>query len=150
MRLVCEREPVNFVNEKIDVGGFAAIINARLCAQARVANAIAFCWFGGGLAIALSLTGLGLAFAFYGYSYTLSVRPAAERTARSLVEALERAELKTTVTGTMALAPNSELRLASGQTVRLDEGATIKLDPNSSVRVVGDLKIDMPQPTLAS
>jgi len=47
----------------------------------------------------------------------------------------------------MSLAPNSEVRLASGQTVRVEEGTTVKLDPSSSVRVVGDLKIDMPQPS---
>jgi hypothetical protein len=47
----------------------------------------------------------------------------------------------------MTLAPKSELRIADGQMVRLDEGTTVKLDPNSSVRVVGDLRIDMPQPT---
>ena len=27
------------------------------------------------------------------------------------------------------------------------DAATVKLDPNSSVRVVGDLKVDMPQPS---
>jgi hypothetical protein len=31
--------------------------------------------------------------------------------------------------------------------VRVEEGTTVKLDPSSSVRVVGDLKIDMPQPS---
>jgi hypothetical protein len=47
----------------------------------------------------------------------------------------------------MSLAPNSELKLALGQTVKLDQSAVVKLDPNSSVRVVGDLKVDMPQPS---
>lgn len=47
----------------------------------------------------------------------------------------------------MSLAPNSEVKLASGRTVRLDEGATVKLDPSSSVRVVGDFKVDVPQPS---
>jgi hypothetical protein len=88
-----------------------------------------------------------LASAFYGYGHMLSVRPAAEQTAKALVQALEHAKLTTTVSGTMSLSPDSELRLAPGQTVKLDEGATVKLDPTSSVRVVGDLKIDMPQPS---
>jgi hypothetical protein len=41
----------------------------------------------------------------------------------------------------------SELKLATGQTVKLAEGAIVGLDPNSSVRVIGNLKIDMPQPS---
>ncbi len=95
--------------------------------------------------VACCLTSLGLALALYGYSYVISVKPAAELTAKALVDALEKAAIKTTVSGTMSLAPNSELRLASGQTVKLAEGATVKLDPNSSVRVAGDIK--MPQPS---
>jgi hypothetical protein len=91
--------------------------------------------------------GQSLAAAFYGYSYVVSVKPAAEQAAKALVEALERTQLKTIVSGTMSLAPNSEVKLASGQTVRLEEGTTVKLDPSSSVRVIGDLKIDMPQPS---
>jgi hypothetical protein len=130
-----------------DIGGLAAVINSRLSAEARMAKAIAFAWLCGGSAIALSLSGLGLAFAFYGYSYMLSVAPAAEQTAKALVAALERANFKTTVSGKMSLSPGSELSLAPGQTIRLGEGAIVKLDPSSSVRVVGDLKIDMPQPS---
>src|ERR1700694_1863476 len=130
-----------------DVGGFAAVINSRLGAEARVAKAISFGWFSGGLAIALCLTALGGASAFYGYSYMLSVKPAAEEVAKALVDAIQRAELKTTVMGTMSLAPNSEVVLAPGQIVRFNEGATVKLDPNSTIRVVGDLKIDVPQPS---
>jgi hypothetical protein len=130
-----------------DLGGLAAVINSRLAADARVAKAIGFAWLCGGSAIALGLTGLGVALAFYGYSYMLSVKPAAEQTAKALVAALEHAELKTTVSGTMSLSPNSQLGLAPGQVVKLAEGAIVKLDPNSSVRVVGDLKIDMPQPS---
>jgi hypothetical protein len=53
--------------------------------------------------------------------------------------------MKTTVSGTMSLSANSQLKLASGQTLKLEEGSTLKLDPNSSVHVVGDLK--MPQPS---
>jgi hypothetical protein len=132
-------------DDKSDIGGLAAIINARLGAEARVAKAIAFGWLCGGTAIALCLTGLGFAAAFYGYSFMLSVKPAAEQAAKALVAAFERAELKTTVSGVMSLSPGTELRLASGQTVKFDESATVRLDPKSSVRVVGDVK--MPQPS---
>jgi hypothetical protein len=132
-------------NENTDVGGLAAVINSRLAAEARIAKAVAFGWLCGGAAIALCLTALGIAAAFYGYSYMLSVKPAAELTAKALVNALERTELKASVSGTMSLSPNSELKLASGQTVRLEDGTTVKLDPNSSVRVVGD--VIMPQPS---
>jgi hypothetical protein len=75
----------------------------------------------------------------------LSVKPAAEQTAKALVNSLEHAELKTTVSGTMSLSPDSELKLAGGQTVKLEENTTVKLDPSSTVRVIGDLK--MPQPS---
>jgi hypothetical protein len=132
-------------DEKLDVGGLAAVINSRLAAEARIASAIAFGWLCGGAAIALCLTGLGVAAAFYGYSFMLSVKPAAEQTAKALVQAFERAEIKTTVSGVMSLSPKAELRLANGQTIKLDERATVRLDPNSSIRVVGDLK--MPQPS---
>jgi len=131
-------------DEKLDVGGLAAVINSRLAAEARVAKAIAFGWLCGGTAIALCLTGLGVAAAFYGYSFMLSVKPAAEQTAKALVQAFERAELKTSVSGVMSLSPDTELRLASGQTVKLKEGAMVRLDPNASVRVVGDIKIPKP------
>jgi hypothetical protein len=47
----------------------------------------------------------------------------------------------------MTLSPDSEITLARGQTVRLEEGATVKLDSASSVRIVGDLKVDVPQPS---
>lgn len=77
----------------------------------------------------------------------ISVKPAAEQAANALVQAIEHAELKTTVTGTMSLTKNSEVQLAAGQSVKLEDGAIVKLDPNSSVRVVGDLKIDIPQPS---
>jgi hypothetical protein len=39
------------------------------------------------------------------------------------------------------------LRLASNQSVKIEDGSTIKLDPASSIRVVGDLKLDVPQPS---
>jgi hypothetical protein len=131
-------------NEKIDIGGLAAVINSRLAAEARIAKAIAFGWLCGGTAIALCLTGLGVAAAFYGYSFMLSVKPAAEQTAKALVQAFEHAKLKTTVSGVVFLSPNTELRVASGQTVKLEEGAMVRLDPNASVRVVGDIKIPKP------
>jgi hypothetical protein len=131
--------------ENIDLAGIAAAINSRLAAEARVAKAVAFGWLCGGTAIVLCLTGLGIVAAFYGYSSTLSAKPAAEQAAKAIAASIERAELKTTVSGVMSLAPNTELRLASGQTIRLEEGATVKLDPNASVRVTGDLK--MPQPS---
>ena len=127
-----------------DVSGFAAIINSRLNAESRIAKAVAFGWSCAGAAIFLCLTGAGIASSFLGYSYMLSVRPAAEKTARALVAALERAQLKTSVSGTMALAPNSELKLAAGQTVKLEDGAIIALDPKSTVRVVA---LDTPQPS---
>jgi hypothetical protein len=133
-------------DEKLDVGGLAAVINSRLAAEARIAKAIAFGWLCGGTAIALCLTGLGVAAALYGYSFILSVKPAAEQTAKALVQAFERAELKTTVSGVMSLSPNTELRLASGQTVKLNEDAMVRLDPNASVRVVGDIKMPTPSP----
>jgi hypothetical protein len=132
-------------DERVDVTGLAAVINSRLASQARVAKAISFGWLCGGVAVACCLSSLGLALALYGYSHMISVKPAAEETAKALVEAIEKAELKTTVSGTMSLSPNSELRLASGQTIKLAEGTTVKLDPNSSVRVAGDIK--MPQPS---
>jgi hypothetical protein len=132
-------------DQNTDVAGLAAVINSRLAAEARMAQAIGFGWLCGGTAIALGLTGLGFAAAFYGYSFMLSVKPAAEETARALVEALERTKLKTTVSGVMSLSPDAGLKLATGQMIKLQDGAMIRLDPNSSVRVVGDIK--MPQPS---
>jgi hypothetical protein len=139
---------VNADDESVmDVGGLAAVINSRLAAEARVSKAIAFSWLCGGAAISACMIGLGLACAFLGYSYMLSVRPAAEQTAQALVKAFEHVELKAIVSGQMALSPNSEIKLAESQTVKLNEGATVKLDPNSSIRVIGDLKYDIPQPS---
>jgi hypothetical protein len=129
------------------LGGFAAVINSRLAAEARVARAVGFTWLCGGWAIACCLIGCGLALALYGYSYMISVVPAAELTAKALSDAFKRAELKTIVSGSMSLSPESELTIASGQTVRLQDGAIVKLDPSSSVRIVGDLKVDIPQPS---
>jgi hypothetical protein len=147
MRVVPKWGSVVPDDRNIDVGGLAAVINSRLAAEARIARAISFGWIGGGTAIALCLTGLGCAAALYGYSYMISVKPVAEGVATALVQAIEYAELKTSVTGTMSLAENSEVHLAAGQSVKLEDGAIVKLEPNSSVRVVGDLKIDIPQPS---
>jgi hypothetical protein len=47
----------------------------------------------------------------------------------------------------MNLSPDSELTIAKGQSVHLQDGASVKLDPSSSVRIVGDLKVDVPQPS---
>jgi hypothetical protein len=130
-----------------DLGGFAAVITSRLAAESRIARAIGFAWLCGGWAIACGLIGSGLALAFLGYSYMISVGPAAELTAKALGDAFKRAELRTIVSGSMSLSPESELTLASGQTVRLQEGAVVKLDSSSSVKIVGDLKVDIPQPS---
>jgi hypothetical protein len=131
-------------DENLDLAGLTAIINSRLASEARVAKAIGFGWLCGGLAIASCLSAIGLAFALYGYSYTISVEPVAEQTARAVVEALERAELNTTVSGTMSIAANTELTLAPNQTIKLLEGTTVKIDPNSTVRVVDDFKFPQP------
>jgi hypothetical protein len=130
-----------------DVESFASVINSRLAAEARVSKAVGFGWLCGGWAIAFCLTGLGIAAALYGYSFMMSVTPAAHLTATAIRDAFTRAELRTFVTGTLSLAPDSELTLAANQTVKLVEGAVVKLDPNSSVRVIGDLKVDVPQPS---
>jgi len=129
-----------------DIGAFAAVINSRLAADARIANARAFGWLCAGLAIACCLIALGSAAALYGYSRMISVAPATELIASALSDAFNRASIKTSVSGSMKLA-STEVVLARGQTVELAEGATVKLDNDSSVRVVGDLKTDLPQPS---
>jgi hypothetical protein len=133
--------------DNINVGSLAAVINARLVAQGQIARAVAFSWLCGGAAVAACMIGLGFVFAFLGYSHMLSVKPAAEQTAQALAKALNGAELKAVVSGSIPLSPNSEVNLAAGQTVTLKDGATVKLDPNSAIRVVGDLKYNLPQPS---
>src|SRR5260370_23646812 len=130
-----------------DVESFAAVINSRLAAEARISKARAFGWICGGWAIASCLIGIGIATALYGYSLMISVKPASEQIASALSDAFAHAELKNYVTGKLSLTPGSELTLAPNQTVKLAEGAVVKLDPNSSVRVVGDIKVDVPQPS---
>lgn len=134
-------------DDSSDLRGLAAVINQRLAAQARIARATAFGWVCAGGAIAFVLVGMGAALALIGYSSTLSVRPAAEDMASSLARAFSDAEIKTKVSGQMTLAPDSLVKLAPNQTVKFQEGTIVKLDPDSSVRVVGDLKIDVPQPS---
>jgi hypothetical protein len=130
-----------------EVRGFAAIINSRLLAEARVARAMSFAWICAGATIAIVLTGLGVAVSFVGYSRLNNLSAAAEIISRSLADAIQRTELKSIVSGKMALSPNSEVRLAPGQVIRLAEGATVKLDPSSSVRIIGNMKVDVPQPS---
>jgi hypothetical protein len=115
-------------------------------ADARIKKALAFGWFCGGCAIAVCLISAGLAAALLGYSYMISVNPAAEIAAKALGDAFQKAKIKTSVTGTMVLA-NTEVSLAKDQTVKLAEGSVVKLDPLSSVRVTGDFKTDVPQPS---
>lgn len=133
-------------NQDTNFGGLAATLNSQLGAESRIANAVGFAWLCGGIAISLALSGLGLALGFYGYSHMLSVEPSAKQIATALTDALERAELKATVSGKMSLVP-TDLHLAGDQKIRLEDGSVVKLDPNSSVRVIGDLKVDMPQPS---
>jgi hypothetical protein len=135
------------VSSDDEMGGLAAVINSRLVAESRIARAHSFGWVCAGVGISFIFASLGCAFAFFGYSQTISIKPAGELTARALVEAFERIKLKTAVSGKMSLSPNSELKLAAGQTVHLSEGAIVKLDSSSSVRIVGNLKVDVPQPS---
>ena len=129
----------------LDLSGFAAVVNSRLAADARIARALSFAWFFAGAGAATVLGGLGLAVALVGYSHLISIESAADWSAKALSGALQRAQVKTIISGTMALAPDTELKLAPRQTVRLADGTTVKLDPSSTVRVVGDVK--MPQPS---
>lgn len=134
-------------HEYPDVGGFAATLNSQIATRSRLAKATGFAWLCGGGAIAACLAGGGLALAFAGYSHMISVQPAADIVAKALVDALQRTKLKTQISGTVSLSPDSQLRIADGQSVKLDQNTIVKLDPASSVRVVGDLKIDVPQPS---
>ncbi|MDN3276892.1 hypothetical protein QWJ07_21695 [Frankia sp. RB7] len=130
-----------------DVAGFAQVINSRLASEARVAKAIGFGWLCAGGATALCLFGGGVAAAFYGYSTTQSVSASAEQVAKAISEAFSRATIHTAVDGELTLSPDAALTLSLGQTVKLTEEASVALDPNSSVRVVGDFKVDVPQPS---
>jgi hypothetical protein len=130
------------------MGGFAASLNSRLGAKARISQAIGFAWLCGGAAVATCLTAAGVALAFVGYSYMVSVKPASDEIAKALVAALQQTKLKTNISGTVSLSPDSRLRLADGENVKIDQhSSTVKIDPNASVRVIGDLKVDVPQPS---
>jgi hypothetical protein len=134
-------------NAERDVPGFAAIINSHLIAEARVAKAKSFAWVCAGATIAIALAGLGVCIAFIGYSQLDNLTPAANLISRSIADALQRTELTSVVSGTMSLNPSSEIKLAAGQIVRLGEGAPVRLDPNSSVRIIGNMRLDIPQPS---
>jgi hypothetical protein len=125
---------------------FAATLNSRIAAEARIKKAMAFGWLCGGCAIAACLIAIGFAAAELGYSYLISINPSAEFAAKALGDALQRARIKTSVTGTMALA-NAEVSLARDQSIRLGEGSMVKLDAASSIRVTGDFKTEVPQPS---
>jgi hypothetical protein len=47
----------------------------------------------------------------------------------------------------MTLDPSSEISLVPNQSIKLADGSIVKLDPDSSIRVVGDMKVDLPQPS---
>lgn len=130
-----------------DLDAFAAILNSRLAVSARIARAKSFALQCAGWLIACVMTGMGLVIAFWGYSTTISPSAAADTLANAIVDAFKRAEIRTIVSGTMKLSPDAELTLAKDQTVKLMEGSMVKLDPSSSVRVIGDLKINVPQPS---
>jgi hypothetical protein len=134
--------------DEFGIGGFAASLNSRLGAQARISKAVGFAWLCGGAAIAMCLSAAGLAIAFLGYSYTVSVKPATDEIAKALVTALQQTELKTNISGNVSLSPDSKLRLADGQNVQIDQrSSTVKLDPNASLRVIGDVQVEVPQPS---
>jgi hypothetical protein len=130
-----------------EIKGFAAVINSRLIAESRIGRAKSFGWLCAGAAVAVYLTGLGCALTFWGYSYLLSTKAAGELTASAIANALERTKLKVIVTGSMSLSQDSDLRIAPVQTARLSEGTMVKLDSSSSVRIIGNLKVDTPQPS---
>jgi hypothetical protein len=77
----------------------------------------------------------------------ISAKPSADSTAKAIADAFRRAELRTSVSGHLELNPNSEVTVAPGQSVELNSADPLKLDPASTVRVVGDLKVDVPQPS---
>jgi hypothetical protein len=134
-------------SEQITLGGFAAVLNSRLAAEARIARAKGFLWTSGGVAIGMVMAGLGISFALYGFSHVHSVSAASEHLANSIKRALETAQFKTTVSGNVSLSPNAELKLAPNQVIALTQSSFLRLDPNSTVRVVGDVKLDIPQPS---
>jgi hypothetical protein len=129
------------------LAGFTAVLNSRLEAEARIRRATAVAWTAGGFALAVSLIGLGFGSGFYGYSYLISVEPGGEEISKALAAAIEKSEFKAVVSGNMTIAPNTEIRIASGQKVSLEGNTTVRLEPKSTVRIVGDLRVSMPQPS---
>jgi hypothetical protein len=129
------------------IGALPAAINLLLVSESRIARAKSFVWLCAGAAIGSCLGGLGCALAFLGYSHVGSVRPAAELIAKGMVSALQQTKMKAIVFGRMSLSPDLELKLAAGQSVLVSEDTSLKLDPDSSVRIVGKLKVDVPQPS---
>lgn len=125
---------------------FAATLNSRIEADARIKRAIALGWLCGGCATAVCLISLGCAAAMLGYSYMISIDATAAIAAKALSDAFQRAQIRTSVTGTMALA-NTEVSLAKNQSVRLAEGSVVRIDPASSIRVTGDFRTEVPQPS---
>lgn len=134
-------------NDYTDVEAFASVINSRLSAETRVAMAIGFGWLCGGWAVALCLFGLGGILGFWGYSSTLSAATSADEVAAAIGQAFSRATIHTSIDGEVTLASDAALTLAPNQTVKLTEGAVVSLDPSSSVKVIGDFKVDVPQPS---
>jgi len=130
-----------------DVRGFATAVHSRLVADSRIAGAMAFTWLCAAISIALCLAAAGLVIAFSGYAQLFSKTTGAELTARAFARAIEGVRMKATISGTMSFAPNAELRLAEGQTVGLSKDAVVKLDPESAVHIIGNLRIDAPQPS---
>lgn len=128
------------------IGAFAAALNARLAADAHIKRAVAFGWFCAGCAIAVCLFALGGALAIWGYSHTISVEPSAKIVAKAFEDSFRRLQLRSSVTGVMVLS-NPEISLAKDQVVRLAEGSTLKVDPASSIRVAGEFRTDVPQPS---
>jgi hypothetical protein len=129
------------------IGAFPAVLKARISADARIARAVAFCWFAAGLASFAVLAGAGIALALYGYSFVVSPAAATGMLAKAFVKAISESKMSTVVRGTMELPPTAELTIAKGQTVALAEGSAVKISPDSSIRVVGDFKFDVPQPS---
>lgn len=138
---------MNDVSESFDFAGFSSSLNARIGAEARVARAKAFGLNAAGLGLCTALWGVGIGFAFFGYSKTTSSEAAANKIASAVTEGISRAQVKTIVGGTMTLAPTAELRVADGQTISLDPSTTVRLDPDTTIKVVGDFKVDVPQPS---
>lgn len=135
------------MSTELDLQSFAAAINSRLAAQSRVAKAIAFGWTCAGIGCAAVLFGVGIVIAFIGYSQVGAFNRSADQLASALTESFKRAEIKSIVSGNVAFQAGTELSLAANQTVKLSDDSLLKLEPNSPVRIVGDLKVDVPQPS---